>query len=77
VLRAGGDAGLLGVMFEATIVVSGLFGEPVWSRFDRATHDLPTWAKLLVFGAVLGGVAFVARRASDEHRQDAVTPPGR
>lgn len=43
----------------------------MWSLFDRITHDLPDWLRLLLVGVILAGITLVVYRMSDERKQGA------
>jgi predicted nucleic acid-binding protein len=71
VLMAGGDAGVLGEVFELTISVSGAMGMGVWTAFDRVTRSLPGWLRVVIAGLLLAGAGFLFYRMSDERKQSA------
>lgn len=71
VLMAGGDAGLLGEAFQATLLVTGTMGAEIWTVLDRVTHGLPGWLRVVIAGLAVTGAGFLLRRMSDERKQSA------
>lgn len=69
VLQAGGDAGMLGVLFETTVVVTGALGNGVWQLFDRLTRALPGWARVVVVGACLLGGGYLVHKMSEDAKR--------
>ena len=69
VLMAGGDTGLLGEAFQATVLVTGTMGAGIWTVFDRVTHGFPSWLRVVIAGIAFTGAGFLLRRMSDERKQ--------
>lgn len=69
VLRAGGDAGVIGSLFQAGAMLTGLLGQGLWGAFDGLTRGLNPWVRLAIAGIIVGAGAYLYRRQPEEHRQ--------
>jgi predicted nucleic acid-binding protein len=68
VLKAGGDAGILGLLLEAVAMLTGLVGASVWGVFDKLTRNLKPWIRLLIAVAGVGAGGYFYRRLPEERR---------
>jgi len=69
VLRAGGDAGVVGSVFQAGAMVTGALGIGVWGLFDKLTGGLNPWLRLLIAGVAIGGGGYLYHRVPEERRE--------
>lgn len=68
VLSAGGDAGVVGSLFQVGAMLTGALGMGVWGLFDKLTRSLNPWIRLLIAGVVIGGGGYLYQRMPEERR---------
>lgn len=73
VLRAGGDAGMAGSVFQIAGIIPTALGAGLWDGFDRPTGQLNGWARLgvglaLVAASLAGGV-YLYRHQPEDRRE--------
>lgn len=73
VLRAGGDAGMAGTVFQLAGLIPTALGAGIWEAFNRLTSELKGWARfglglaLAAIGAASG--VYLYRRQPEERRE--------
>jgi predicted nucleic acid-binding protein len=68
VLSAGGDAGVVGSLFQVGAMLTGALGMGVWGLFDKLTGSLNPWIRLLIAGVVIGGGGYLYQRMPEKRR---------
>lgn len=68
VLRAGGDAGVVGSLFQVGAMVTGALGVGLWGLFDKATGGLNPWLRSLIAGVLVLGGGYLYHRMPEERR---------
>jgi len=68
VLGAGGDAGVVGSLFQVGADAHRCPGMGVWGLFDKLTGSLNPWIRLLIAGVVIGGGGYLYHRMPEERR---------
>ncbi|MCL5047579.1 MAG: PIN domain-containing protein [Firmicutes bacterium] len=68
VLSAGGNAGVIGSLFQAGAMLTGGLGIGIWGIFDKLTGSFSPWLKVLIAAALIGGGRYLYLQVPEERR---------
>lgn len=69
VLSAGGDAGVVGSLFQLGAMITAGLGMGAWGVFDKLTGGLNPWLRLAIAGVLVSGGGYLYHRMPAERRE--------